>query len=151
MHKRLLDEEVDFNEIEHIPVAESVLHPSYDPETKQYDFWLIKLQWATSQYASIDLDKPDDYSGDSVSLKSDDNLVTMGFGLKSDEIAAEVLQMATVKYITYSNCTNANPYSYRKDEIFGSMICARGDGGADTCEASVCLPLLFIHVVSSHS
>lgn len=147
MNKRLLDEEVDFNKIEHIPVAESVLHPSYDPETKQYDFWLIKLQWATSQYASIDLDKPDDYSGDSVSLKSADNLVTMGFGLTSDGIAAEVLQMATVKYITHSNCTNANLYSYRKDEIYGSMICARGDGGEDTCEGDSGGPL--VHVATN--
>lgn len=138
MHKHLLDDEVDFHKIEHIPVAESVLHPSYDPETKQYDFWVIKLKWATSLYAAdvIDLDRPDDDTKDTVKLNAGDELVAMGFGTTSTEIRAKILQKAIVKYITNTKCTDGDPYSYHTNEIYGSMLCARGDNGADTCEAS---------------
>lgn len=138
MHKHLLDDEVDFQRIEHIPVAESVLHPSYDPEMKQYDFWVIKLKWATSQYANdvIDLDRPDDDTHDTVKLKADDELVAVGFGRTNTEIRAKILQKANVKYITNTKCTDGDPFSYHTNEIYGSMLCARGDTGADTCEAS---------------
>lgn len=136
MHKLLLNGEENFDRIEHIPVERSEVHPDYDPETKSYDFWMIKLKWASALYDIndvIDIDNPTD----ALDLSSGDELMTIGFGLTTNEDGAvppNTLQEATVKYITNTDCTKGSPYNYQTNEIFKSMICARGDNGEDTCE-----------------
>jgi len=44
-------EAAEFYNIEHIPIAESVVHPNYNAANLDNDFWMIRLQWASKLYS----------------------------------------------------------------------------------------------------
>jgi len=139
MHKLNLDGDDDFDSIEHIRIEHSEIHPKYDLETKKYDFWVIKLKWATKLYAEKVIALHQNDADVDFVLPSGTPLVTMGFGtMNEDGALPNVLQKVTLKYISNSECTKP-PYKYLNNEIYDSMMCAAADGDAeeDTCEASI--------------
>lgn len=124
--------------IEHIPIERSELHPLYNRETRRFDFWMIKLKWATQLHKDKFLDKLHrNLNGVDFVLNSTPNieLTTMGFGtLEQGGITPNILQHVTLKYITNDACTH-DPYQYSNDEILDSMLCAFATD-KDTCQAS---------------
>lgn len=120
MHKIKLSagEADEFYNLEHIPIAQDAIHPSYNGNTNSNDFWAIKLQWASKLYADqvVALDSPTD----GLELKSGDELVTFGFGtLTSGGITPNILQEVTIDYIPNANCG-----SYPSSQIDASVSCA---------------------------
>jgi hypothetical protein len=144
MHKIRLDADDDFSKIEHIPIEKSEVHPLYNSETRKFDFWMIKLMWATQKYKNSVLDRLHrNTAGDFVlNADSDIELTTIGFGTtEQGGVPPDVLQKVTLKYITNDACTHA-PYKYATDEILDSMLCTvtnDPDVPKDTCQASVVL------------
>ena len=113
MHKiKLSSGEADeFYNLEHIPIAQDEIHPSYNGNTNSYDFWAIKLKWASKLYADqvVALDSPTD----GLELKSGDDLVTFGFGtLTSGGTTPNIMQEVTIDYIPNASCG-----SYPSNEI----------------------------------
>ena len=99
MHKINLGtgEAAEFYNIEHIPIAESVVHPNYDAATLDNDFWMIRLQWASKLYSGnvAQLDTPTD----SLVLASTSgaDLVVVGFGtLTSGGVTPNMMQEVIV-------------------------------------------------------
>lgn len=138
MHKINLDGDDDFDSIEHIPVEHSVIHHMYNLETRKYDFWVIKLEWATKRCAENVIALHTNNADFDFVLTSGTPLVTVGFGTLNEEGAIpNVLQKVTLKYISNSECIKP-PYTYLNDQIYDSMLCAAADEGAeeDTCQAS---------------
>lgn len=80
MHKIKQDDSSEFYKIEHIPIAESVVHPNFDTSTADNDFWIIRLQWASKLYSGnvAQLDTPTDTLV--LSSTSGADLVVIGFG-----------------------------------------------------------------------
>jgi hypothetical protein len=110
----------------------------YNRETRKYDFWVIKLKWATERYAEKVIALHTNDADVDFVLTTDTPLVTMGFGTLNEEgLLPNVLQKVTLKYISNSECTKP-PYKYLNNEIYDSMMCAAADGEAeeDTCQAS---------------
>ena len=62
MHKIRQDSGVEFYKIEHIPIAQSSVHPNYNSGNLDNDFWMIRLQWASKLYSGnvVPLDTPTD-------------------------------------------------------------------------------------------
>ena len=116
MHKVKLSalEADEFYNLEHIPIAQDEIHPSYNGNTNSYDFWAIKLKWASKLYAdqAVALDSPTD----GLELKSGDDLVTFGFGtLTSGGTTPNIMQEVTIDYIPNASCG-----SYASGEIDAS-------------------------------
>lgn len=117
MHKIKLSagEADEFYSLEHIPIAQDAIHPSYNENTNSHDFWAIKLKWASKLYADqvVELDSP----ADGLELKSGDELVTFGFGtLTSGGATPNILQEVTIDYIPNANCG-----SYPSNQIDASV------------------------------
>jgi secreted trypsin-like serine protease len=143
MHKIQLNanESAEYNNIEHIPIAEFVKHPNYIPRGSgvpplNYDFVMIRLQWASSLYAghTVALDTPTD---DLVLANtSGADLIVMGFG-KLESAAStgpNVMQKVVLDYISNEECVS-EPYEYFPPEISPVMLCA-GRTGRDSCQVS---------------
>jgi len=85
MHKINLatGESAEFYNIEHIPIAETISHPDYNDTTLNNDYWMIRLQWASTLYSgnAIALDT----LSDDLVLTSGRELVVMGFGTLATE------------------------------------------------------------------
>lgn len=142
MHKKLLDKDDDFTMIEHIPIEISEIHPKYNPDTFEYDFWLIKLQWPSQLYADqvVDLDSfTDDFD-----LTTNEELVTIGFGQAAtgERSPPNVLQETTLKYISNSDCI-APKTKYPSTKIFDSMLCLQSDGAMNACRVRT----MFMHAL----
>ena len=127
------DEGNYFNFIEHIPIAEWIVHPKYTPPGAgvlafDYDFLIIRLQWASSLYAGdvIALDTPTD---DLVLAGiSGADLIVMGFGdLTYGGTGPNVMQKVVVDYISNEACVT-DPYEYFPPEISPVMLCAARSG-----------------------
>lgn len=115
MHKILLDEGEanEFLNIEHIPIKNSTSHPQYGNANNegfhmpQFDFLILKLEWASQLYADqiIDLDTPTDDYG----VNPGDRLVTMGLGRTANSFDShpKVLQEGTLEYVTNARCDEA--------------------------------------------
>jgi hypothetical protein len=144
MHKIKLDGDDDFYLIEHIPIEDSKLHPWYNYENSKYDFWVIKLRWATQLYKDevIALHTNNSTIDFVLNANSNVDLVTMGFGtLEEDGGTPNIMKKVALKYITNDACTHT-PYEYTSEEILDSMLCAVTDDvntEKDACEASVLL------------
>lgn len=138
MHKLRLDDNdpddlTEFEELEHIPIdiEASKIHPRYNPETREYDFWMIKLKWETQYFADHVIHLMEDYNGH--------DLVTMGFGtVDTYGPASNVLQHVPVKNVANDEC--ATKYQEDSKKIYDSMLCA-GDIGKDACK--VCVVVCF--------
>ena len=135
MHKINLGtgEAAEFYNIEHIPIAESVVHPNYNAATLDNDFWMIRLQWASKLYSGnvAQLDTPTD----SLVLASTSgaDLVVVGFGtLTSGGVTPNVMQEVVVDYISNTACVS-QPYAYSSSDITSAMMCA-GRSGKDSCQ-----------------
>lgn len=128
------DNAEEFFQLEHIPIERSKIHPRYNPETKEYDFWIIKLKWASQLYANeiVALDTPTD----GFEPNSGDDLVTMGFGmLSTNQPGPNVLHEVTLRYITNVDCTSV--YGYTPGSITDSMLCAGTIDGKGDCYVSL--------------
>jgi hypothetical protein len=137
MHKINLvtGESIEFDSIEHIPIAESIKHPNYNAATTNNDYWMIRLQWASTLY-----------SGDAIALDTltDDlvlgsnsgcPLVTMGFGtLASGGSTPNVMQKVVVNYVSNADCVSPKT-GYASSEITSAMLCATLPG-KDSCQVS---------------
>ena len=129
LHKvRLTNSETDeFNNIEHINIAESVIHPKYDDYTLDYDFWLIRLE-RDSRYGNeiVELDTP----SDDLELRDMmDELVVFGFGTtQQGGNQPNIIQEVTVDYMSNDNCGN-----YGLNDLTDNMLCA-GRQGKDSCQ-----------------
>ena len=135
MHKINLGtgEAAEFYNIEHIPIAESVVHPNYNAATFDNDFWMIRLQWASKLYSGnvAQLDTPTD----SLVLASTSgaDLVVVGFGtLTSGGVTPNVMQEVVVDYISNTACV-FQPYAHSSSDITSAMMCA-GRSGKDSCQ-----------------
>lgn len=128
------DNAEEFSQLEHIPIERSKIHPKYNPDTDEYDFWMIKLKWASQLYANeiVSLDTPTD----GFESNSGDDLVTMGFGrLSSIRPYPNVLHEVTLSYITNVDCTSV--YGYAPGRITDSMLCAGTRDGEGDCYVSL--------------
>lgn len=136
MHKITQDWGVEFYKIEHIPIAQSVVHPNYNAATMENDFWMIRLQWASKLYSGnvVPLDTPTDTLV--LSSTSGADLVTLGFGtLASGGATPNVMQEVVVDYISNAACVSL-PYRYSSSQIKSSMMCA-GRSGKDSCQVCI--------------
>ena len=93
------NEAAEFSITEHIPIATSIKHSSYSGEDGNfdYDFWMIKLQWASSLYPTVDVNITSQ-----LNLNNDDQLYAMGFGrLAENGHSSNVMQKVMIKYCKY--------------------------------------------------
>ncbi len=123
------NETAEFYSTEHIPIAESIKHPYYNNKTYDYDFWLIKLQWASSLYLDNTVVVDDDPSP----LNPDDPLYVMGFGKLIEGEggnSSNVMQKVYVDYMTNQCCQEKHSKT-----ITDQMMCASKDG-KDACQVS---------------
>jgi len=135
MHKINLatGESAEFYNIEHIPIAESIRHPNYNDGTTNNDYWMIRLQWASTLYSgnAIALDSlTDDLLLGSTSGRP---LATMGFGtLASGGSTPNTMQKVVVNYLSNEECVSPNT-GYDPSEITSAMLCAALPG-KDSCQ-----------------
>ena len=144
MHKVTQDSGIEFYKIEHIPIAQSSVHPNYNADTMDNDFWMIRLQWASKLYSGnvVSLDTPTDALV--LSSTSGADLVTFGFGtLSSGGATPNVMQEVVVDYISNAACV-AQPYGYYSSDITPSMMCA-GRSGKDSCQGDSGGPILDVN------
>lgn len=140
MHKKVLnkaagDDANEFSQLEMIPIEYSEIHPKYNPETLEYDFWIIKLQWPSQLYADkvVTIDSPTD----SFVLNSGKNLSLMGFGrLKAGGSSPNALHEVALEYMTNSDCIARGVLSLVTD----AMLCAGTTVGKGACHVSKRLP-----------
>ena len=128
MHKvQLTNSETDeFNNIEHINIAESVIHPNYNENTLDNDYWLIRLE-KDSRYGNeiVELDTPDD----NLNLNDLDELTVFGFGTtQQGGNQPNIIQEVTVDYKPNDRCGN-----YGLGYLTDNMLCA-GRQGKDSCQ-----------------
>lgn len=133
MHKIRLGTDVreadEFLVIESIPIAEKRIHPQYNDNTLENDYWMIRLEWASQLYAPVELDTPSVSDGLDLEDGNSHELVVMGFGtLTSGGSTPNVMQEVTVDYKPNDACG-----SYPSGEITDVMLCA-GRVGKDSCQ-----------------
>ena len=137
MYKIKLDagEAAEFYNIEHIPIAEAIVHPDYNDNTLNNDYLIIRLQWASTLYSGnvVSLDTPSD---DLVlGNTSGRELVVMGFGtLAYGWITPNIMQKVNLEYLSNADCVSPKN-AYDPSEITSSMLCAALPG-KDTCQVS---------------
>ena len=129
-------EAAEFYNIEHIPIAETIMHPNYNDKidaTTNNDYWMIRLQWASKLYSgnAIALDT----LSDDLVLTSGRELVVMGFGtLKYEGSTPNTMQKVGVNYLTNEECVSPNT-GYEPSNITSAMLCAASPG-KDSCQVS---------------
>ena len=136
-------EAAEFYNIEHIPIAETIMHPNYNDDTTNNDYWMIRLQWASTLYSgnAIALDSlTDDLLLGSTSGRA---LVVMGFGrLASGGSTPNTMQKVVVNYVSNEECVSPNT-EYDPSDITSAMLCAAFPG-KDSCQVSCCPHLMLI-------
>jgi hypothetical protein len=135
MHKINLGtgEAAEFYNIEHIPIAQALVHHKYNKGNLDYDILLIQLQWASRLYAGnlAQLDTPTDSLV--LANTSGADIVVVGFGtLTSGGVTPNVMQEVVVDYLSNAACVS-QPYGYSSSDITSSMMCA-GRSGKDSCQ-----------------
>ena len=137
MHKINLvtGEAAEFYNIEHIPIAEAIVHPDFKYYTLNNDYLIIRLQWASTLYSgnAIALDTPSD---DLVlGNTSGRELVVMGFGtLAYGWITPNTMQKVNLEYLSNANCVSPKN-AYDPSWITSAMLCATLPG-KDSCQVS---------------
>lgn len=128
-------ESAEFDYIEHIPIAETIKHPNYNANTVNNDYWMIRLQWASTLYSgdAIALDSLlDEVALGSISGRP---LVTMGFGtLASGGSIPNAMQKVVVNYLSNVDCVSPKT-GYAPSDITSAMLCAALPG-KDSCQVS---------------
>ena len=118
--------------VEKITIAESKAHPSYNSDTCDYDYRVLRLV-TPSTYTPITLD-----DGDSNRLSNGSTLTVMGWGITSEGVLADKLQEVDVDVDT--SCGD-----YNADQITNRMFCAgRNQGGTtyDSCQGDSGGPII---------
>lgn len=137
MHKINLEtgESAEFYAIEHIPIAESIKHPNYNANTHNNDYWMIRLQWASTLYSGSAI-APDSLTDElHLGSISGRQLVVMGFGtLASGGSTPNSMQKVVVNYVSNVDCVSPKT-GYAPSEITSSMLCAALPG-KDSCQVS---------------
>ena len=109
------------------------MHPNYNDATTNNDYWMIRLQWASTLYSgnAIALDSlTDDLLLGSTSGRA---LVVMGFGrLASGGSTPNTMQKVVVNYVSNVDCVSPKN-AYDPSEITSSMLCAALPG-KDSCQ-----------------
>lgn len=138
MHKKALqksagDDADEFSQVEMIPIEYSEIHPKYNPETLEYDFWIIKLLWPSQLYANevVTIDSPTD----SFVLTSGTKFTLMGFGnMKTGGSSPNVLHEVALEYMTNADCIARGVHSLR---VTDAMLCAGITVGKGACHVSI--------------
>jgi len=144
MHKINLatGESAEFYNIEHIPIAESIIHPNYNADTMNNDYWMIRLQWASTLYSgnAIALDSlTDDLLLGSTSGRP---LATMGFGtLAFGGSTPNTMQKVVVNYVSNVDCVSPG---YDPSVITSAMLCAALPG-KDSCQVRFFSPIVIFN------
>ena len=122
---------------ETIKVAERISHPSYDKNTYDNDFALVKLaERASTTPVDMDLD------GTANSYNSNAKLWVIGFGDTDPGEAQELptqMRHVEVSYVSQATC-NANYAALQWASITNNMMCA-ADPGEDSCQGDSGGPL----------
>lgn len=116
-------------------IVDSIVHPMYNKETKEYDMMVMKLNAPVGTISPVKLTTNDN------NLQIGDPMTIIGMGAlqDGDEYGSAFLQEATVIYYSSQRCSK--PYGDEwKDN--GSMICAGSWRGADSCTGDSGGPLL---------
>ena len=135
------DEASEFEDVEHIPIKQRVIHPCNDPATFDYDFMIVELQWSTQKFQDHVMVVDGEDGG--VDL-SNEPLTGMGFGSLFFYPARPpepiTLQNVTMEY-------DPSCEGHDSADITESMLCA-GDGGARACQVGTfaCNYLRFIFI-----
>lgn len=123
-----------------IKAAYTVSHPSYDPDTTDYDYALVKLSSPVKLngcVGTVCLPTADVSAGAECWIT--------GWGtLKSGGSQPRILQEARVKIISNRDCVNK--YGYTSSDITSRMICAQGKNKngsiSDACQGDSGGPLV---------
>lgn len=120
-------------------VRMAVGHPAYNPATKEADVALIILDRPVEgNFTAVEL------LGQDIELAPGEPLSILGWGSTTEGgRSSQSLQRAEVRYVPPSACQAAYPMA-----IYGSMICAIGDGARDACQGDAGGPLLLEDDVS---
>jgi trypsin len=127
--------------MEVLRICDIAVHPGRDSKTQDYDFALYKL-CEDSFLAKMKVVIPIKLSKMDPAVQQ--VLTVTGWGvLKQDGNVPDELQMVNVNYIDTGTCTTP-PFSYTKDQITMSMMCAGAlvGGGRDSCQGDSGGPLI---------
>lgn len=121
-------------------VSQVIVHPSYDPDTTDYDIALLELaepidlETCGSACAAVDILTPAQLN----LLVPDTDALISGWGntSKDGELYATKLQSATIQV---QNCADS---SYPANAISPYMFCAGVDGNVDSCQGDSGGPLV---------
>ena len=130
IHMREVDSSTEFDEVARIPFDTSTVHPGYNSNTLDNDYWVIKLAY----------DVPSKFLPHIVALNSDssfpakgDEVTVIGLGTTtSGGSIPNAMQEVAVDYITNGDCC-ATPSLYSCGEITSNMMCAARPG-KDSCQ-----------------
>eukprot|EP00584_Thalassiosira_punctigera_P027200 CAMPEP_0172576890 /NCGR_PEP_ID=MMETSP1067-20121228/137953_1 /TAXON_ID=265564 ORGANISM="Thalassiosira punctigera, Strain Tpunct2005C2" /NCGR_SAMPLE_ID=MMETSP1067 /ASSEMBLY_ACC=CAM_ASM_000444 /LENGTH=755 /DNA_ID=CAMNT_0013369569 /DNA_START=150 /DNA_END=2417 /DNA_ORIENTATION=- len=130
LHMKTVDGADEFQNIEIIDFADSVVHPNYSGSTLNNDYWVIQLAHDSQLYQDnvAELDSPDD--GFQLTAGRDVTVIGMGTTSSGGGVP-NVLQEVTVDYITNQAC--CTDYQYGCNQITENMMCATRPG-QDSCQ-----------------
>eukprot|EP00588_Corethron_pennatum_P033041 CAMPEP_0194346558 /NCGR_PEP_ID=MMETSP0171-20130528/105494_1 /TAXON_ID=218684 /ORGANISM="Corethron pennatum, Strain L29A3" /LENGTH=366 /DNA_ID=CAMNT_0039113701 /DNA_START=380 /DNA_END=1480 /DNA_ORIENTATION=- len=119
----------DYNSLfgrEKIKVIKEIIHPEYNPVTKEKDFMIVVLQ-SNSQYEPVCITNKN-------FLFQKDWLVALGFGVRSPGGSlADKMHKVSLQYISNRKCIEK--YSKHKIRIRSNMLCADSSvKGRDACQ-----------------
>ena len=130
VHMKTVDSATEFEEVFRVAFETDIVHPNYNPNTLDNDYWVIKLEH----------DVPEKYWDSIVPLNSDpkfpapgDDITVIGLGtLSSGGSTPNEMREVTVDYITNAACCSS-PFAYTCSEITSNMLCAARPG-KDACQ-----------------
>lgn len=130
LHMNTVDGAEEFDNIEIIDFADSVIHPQYNSGSLDNDYWVIQLAHDSQLYQDqiVELDSPTD----GFELGAGQDVTVIGMGTTSSGgVTPNVMQEVTVDYITNADCCTS--YGYWCGEITNNMMCAARPG-QDSCQ-----------------
>ena len=117
---------------EQFTVIDKRVHPSYNDQSQDYDYLLLKLDGASS-YPTVTLN-----DGKLVDIQNGQDLTVMGWGLQNagDDTGSSLLKETTVDYMSKQKCDAILP-----SLVTDNMFCARRTG-TDSCQGDSGGPII---------